>query len=247
MSWPTVSILIMTYDRPKEIRQTINALRKHLKYNGTLLWHIADDGTPEPYLANIRNEYRDLHMTATVTERKGFGANANKAYTFCMSHSDYVFFIEDDRPPNREIDLNRAIALMESGSDSNKPKAASERKQIGMIRMDGIAGHWFVMELREAKTRLGNLPYFRLRRDSPFLNLYSNRIHLVHRRFRDHYGAFPENKNLGETESFYAHRIKHDKGGPWIACLVDGIIMNHDHIGVSRQLTDRDPNYKPKS
>lgn len=245
MSWPTVSILIMTYDRPKEIRQTINALRKHLKYNGTLLWHIADDGTPEPYLANIRNDYRDLHMTATVTERKGFGANANKAYTFCLSHSDYVFFIEDDRPPIRDIDLNRAVALIESGSDSNKPGAASERKPIGLVRLDGIAGHWFLMELREAKTRLGNMPYFRILRSSPHLNVMSNRPHLMHRRFHDHYNGYPVGKNLGETETIYAHRVKHDSGGPWIACLVDGIMPLQTHIGKSRQLTPLDPNYKP--
>ena len=61
MDWPTVSILIVTYDRPVEIRKTIVALSTHLSYPGKLIYHIADDHTPDDaYLPRIKSDFREL-------------------------------------------------------------------------------------------------------------------------------------------------------------------------------------------
>jgi hypothetical protein len=243
MEWPKVSILIVTYDRIKEIKRTIYALKKHLKYQGELLWHLADDHSPGNYIDDIKREFSYLNFSATITDRKGWGKNVNKALVHCWANSDYVFLNEDDRPPIKNYDLTSGVAVLMSKDDANKPGAATERKPIGMVRYDGIAGHWLNLELREAKTEIGNINYLHVLKNSPFLNCYSNRPALTHRRFYDSYGMIPEGKGLADTESSYAHTFKHSKKGPWIVTLEDGIRLAQDHIGKSRQNSEHD---KPK-
>lgn len=245
MEHPTIAILIITYDRPREIRQTINALKQHVKYDGPIHWHLADDGSPGLYVEDIKRDYADLHFTATITDRQGFGANVNKALTYCHAKTDYVFLIEDDRPPIKTFDFDRAVALLMSNDDAGKPEAATERKPIGAIRLGGIAGHWLWLELREANTPIGVLNYLHILHNSPFLNVYSNQPYMTHRRFWSVYGMLPEGKGLADTETTFAHRVKDKADGPWICCLHDGIEVAQNHIGHSRQATDLDIGYKP--
>lgn len=241
MDFPQVSVLIVTYDRPKEIRQTIYALLKHLKYpREKLLWHLADDNSPEQYLDDIKREFKYLHFTATVTDRKGWGANVNKAQLFCQDKSDFIFLIEDDYVAQRQIDLEQGVALLASEHDRHKPEEATARKPIGLVRYDGIQAHWLNLELREAQTGIGAVHYMHILHNSPFLNVYSNRPHLKHRRFHDNYGNYEEGLNLGETESGFAHRVKHSKDRVWITVLQSGIQKSFEHIGHSRQHTELD-------
>lgn len=245
MDFPQVSVLIVTYDRPVEIRRTVYALLKHIKYpRDKLLWHICDDGTPGLYLDNIKREFKFLRFTATVTDRKGFGANVNKGFMFCLDKSDYVFAIEDDRPPKKTFDLERAVAVLSSTEDNHRPEAATRRKPIGCCRLDGISGHWFHLELRDAKTEMGTIPYLRVLHSSPHLNVYSNRPAIYHRRYRDYYGILPEGYGLADTETIYAHNVKGKKDKVWTVLLSDGIEMSHEHIGQSRQGSKEDVNYK---
>ena len=235
MSFPDVSVIIVTYDRPKEIRRTIYALKKHLKYNGKLLFHLADDSSPGTYIHDIKQEFPYLNFTATITDRKGWGANVNKALVNCWERSDFVFLIEDDRPPTKTYDFNKGVALLLSKDDAHKPEAATKRETIGLVRYDGIAGHWLNLELREAATEIGNLNYLHVLKNSPFLNCFSQHPFLSHRRFHDHYGMHPEGLSLAQTETIYAHKFKDSKTGPWIVTLDDGIALANDHIGISRQ------------
>ena len=230
MDFPQVYILIVTYDRPKEIRQVIYGLLKHLKYpREKLLWHLADDNSPGTYLEDIKREFHYLDFTATITERKGWGANVNKAMVYCWNKSSYVFLIEDDYVAQREIDLERGVALL----------MADER--IGAIRYDGISAHDLNLALREIQTDLDMIDALFIQGDSPHLNIYSNRPHLKKRKFHDVYGLYPVGQKLGETESMFAHRVK-DRyhKSPKIAVLDNGIVRAFDHIGHSRQGTNLD-------
>ena len=229
MNWPKVTVFIVTYDRPREIRLTIDALKKHLKYKGELLWHLSDDGTERPYLFEIKRDYPDLKFSSTVTERKGFGANCNKGMTNCWARSDYLFFCEDDRVVTRDMDLSSGVAVLESN------------KNIGLIRYDGVAGHALDLQLREIETDIGKVQCMVISHTSPHLNYYSNQPHLLHRRFHDKYGLYPEGMSLGRTEEAFAHRVKNKYlKGSKIAILQDGIENHWQHIGVSRQLTKHD-------
>ncbi len=220
--WPTVAICIVTFDRLREIKMTISALRTHLHYAGPLVWHIADDSSPSGYLGTILNEFNDLHFTTTVTNRQGWGTNVNKALGM-LDKYPYAFLTEDDYVAQRSIDLTAGVALMEANT------------KIGLVRYDGVAAHSLTLHLEEVESRIGRFSYMRIDKDSPHLNVYSNRPHLKHHRFHECYGYYPEGKNLGTTEEQFAHRIKDQKHCPDVAILWDGIPMAFDHIGASWQ------------
>lgn len=232
MDYPDVTVLLVTYDRPQEIRQTIEALQKCLDYKGKLRWHLADDGSPREYVPGVRRDYPTLQFTATVTGRLGWGANVNKALNFIRT--DYMFLCEDDYVALRRLDITTGIGVMMAES------------AIGLVRYDGLSAHALTLSLRELRLPWGGMQdYLLVRRDSPHLNIYSNRPHLKHRRFHDVHGLYPEGRTLGETEEAFAMRILHAQPGtPLVAALPDGIPRAFDHIGRSRQGSDQD---KPKA
>ena len=224
MDLPNVAILVVTYDRPREIRMTIDALREHLRYPpDRLRWHLADDASPGGYVGDLKRDYADLGFSVTVTDRKGWGVNVNRAMEYCWKvHGDYVFLCEDDYVALRPLDLERGVALMESVPT------------VGLVRYDGLSAHSLNLLLREADTPLGRFDFFLIEKSSPHLNIYSNRPHLKHRRFHDSYGPYAEGQRLGETEASFAHRVR-DAVGPAVAALSDGVERAFDHIGRSRQ------------
>jgi len=230
VNWPTVAILTVTYDRPAEIRRTISALKKNILYPGPLAWHIADDHSPGNYLPELKLDFRELNLSYTVTDRKGWGANVNKAMSHCWDvYDDYVFLCEDDYVSQYPIDLRLGVLLL------------WHARGLGAIRYDGIHGHELDLQLREIKTPVEKVSTLIIQGSSPHLNIYSNRPHLKHRRFHDHYGLYEEGKRLGETESEFAHRVKDGyQGGLKIATLTTGIPRAFNHIGKSRQLTELD-------
>jgi glycosyltransferase involved in cell wall biosynthesis len=232
MNWPDVTVLIVTYDRPREIRETVGALLQFITYDGHIHWHIADDSSPGPYIEDIQRDYAELGFTATRTDRAGWGANVNKALQFIKD--DYIFLIEDDYVAQRDIDLNRGVAVLDT------------HKHLGVIRYDGVTGHnGLVLILREAKTPVGTVPYMEIdHARSTHLNIYSNRPHLRHRRLHDTIGLYGEGKPLGLTETAYAHRVRNRDDCPKFAVLNDGISNAFDHIGVSRQGKEQDVFFK---
>ena len=110
-SWPPITILVYTYDRPVKIRRVLPSLQKHLKYSGRLLWRLADDGSPPGYLEGIAADFPELELGWTVTHRKGFGANANTGYKACTTK--YVLPTEDDLIITRDLDLSSGVVLMD--------------------------------------------------------------------------------------------------------------------------------------
>lgn len=226
-TFPPLTILIVTYDRPTEIRKTINGLANRLKYDGSITLHIADDNSPGSYVNDLLEDYKFLDVQHTITNRKGWGANVNKALQSITT--DYIYLNEDDYVPLVGLDLNKGVALLEANQD------------LGIVRYDGIEGHTLNLELREEDTRLGRLNYLRISKHSPHLNVYSHRPHLKHRRLHDMLGLYKEGLSLGETEEEFAHRIK-DKGDipPHVVILPSGIPRAFSHIGHSRQGSEFD-------
>jgi len=110
-AWPPITVLMYTYSRPVKIRRALASLKEHLKYSGELLWRIADDGSSPGYLDGIAADFPELELQWTVTDRKGFGANANKGYQ--ARTTKYVLPSEDDLLVVRDLDLDRGITLME--------------------------------------------------------------------------------------------------------------------------------------
>ena len=230
MDWPPVTVLLVTYNRPAEIRRTLTALQTHLRYPGLLTWHLADDHSPDAYIPALLQDFPHLHFTVSDGARGGWGHNVNLALRACPH--DYIFLCEDDYVCRRDLDLGRGVALL--GADET----------MGAVRYDGLAGHALDLLLREAQTPLGSISHLRVLKSSPHLNVYSNRPHLRHVRFHQLYGYYPEGKRLGTTEEMYAHIVK-GTAGPDVVALDDGIAPAFDHIGVSWQLSANDQELVP--
>jgi len=226
LAWPAVTVLIVTWNRPEEIRRTINALQGYLIYPN-LAWHIADDNSPGDYLPALRADFPHLKFTTTVTDRKGWGANVNLALKTIATN--YIFSCEDDYVAYHILDLETGVELMEL------------RENIGLVRYDGLSGHIGLdLSVQEAKT-MGRLDYLQIVKDkSSHLNVYSHRPHLKHVRFHKAYGSYKEGVTLGECEEDFAHRVK-GSDGPGLAILTNGIPRAFDHVGKSRQGTPEDP------
>lgn len=230
MGWPTVGVLIVTWNRPKVLRATLNALKEHLRYSGPLMWHLADDKSPGSYVHDVMAEYPELDFSYTITPRLGWGANCNTGLMYLNAKVKYIFLCEDDYIALRPIKLDQGVALLETAED------------VGVVRYDGIAGHYLNLELRECRnTPVGTFSYLRILKHSPFLYVYSHRPHLKHVRFHDYYGLYKQNIPLGATEEDFAKRVYNDKGdGPITSCLADGIQRHFDHVGKTRQGSDAD-------
>jgi len=210
-----------------EIKQTIHALRSHFIYDGTISWHIADDSSPTGYLTAIHNEFPDIHFTYTSGGGNGWGVNVNTALVSLQS-KPYIFLIEDDYVARRNLNINAGVALMQFNPE------------VCAVRYDGIAGHTLDLCLREQKTNIGTIAFMYIEKCSPHLNVYSNRPHLRHTARFDCFGQYPEHKMLGVTESEFAYRVKKKEGCADLAILANGVEMAFNHIGKSRQGSERD-------
>lgn len=225
--WPDLAVQIITYDRPNEIRRVIVALEKYLRYDGKLVWYLADDGSPGKYVLEVQRDFPKLCFQASITKRLGWGANVNKCLQ--MIGEKYIFSCEDDYIALYPLDMNKGVALLDSAAN------------IGLVRYDGLAGHRLNLAIEEIDTPLGVLQYLEILKNSRGLNVYSNRPHLKHKNFHRAYGEYPMGKPLGRTEETFAHRVKDALGrGPKIVTLETGIIRAFDHIGHSRQGTEFD-------
>lgn len=220
MNWPPVGVIIVTYNRLVEVRRTIKALQKHLHYDGSLMWHLADDQSPGSYIQHVRSYFPELHFSASITPRKGWGVNVNTALQGCKT--TYAFLCEDDYVAKRDIDLTLGVALLETKHD------------VGLVRYDGLEGHLLDLKLRTTKTSIGDVAYIIIEKSSPHLNVYSNRPHLKHERFHRFYGWYPEGRALGATEEAFAHQVKDNiTDGPKLVALADGFVRAFEHVGQS--------------
>lgn len=243
-NWPEVTILICTYNRPVEIARTVSALTDRLAYSGVLRWLVCDDSSPAGYTSKLKKSklFKDLGAEfVTTEENSGWAANVNNGLAHVAT--DYIFFLEDDKELHTVLDLDLGVALLEA-----KPN-------VGMLRYKGTAGDHVVMhqfeadisaylpEFRHGYGVQGNLTYLQLDSGSPSLWLYSNGMHLKHRRFHDFYGPYLTGLKLGATEESYAHIVKNgmkEPGAPGIAILPEWIADQTEDFGTSYQHTKAD-------
>lgn len=227
--WPDVTCLIITWNRPEEIRQVIRALQEKLHYPGEIRWHLADDTSPGSYVADIERDFPKLNFSHTITpKRSGWGINVNIALRAITT--PYIFQIEDDQLAMRKLDIEAGVFVMQ------------HVPSVGLVRYDGIEGHKLVLFMDETEKIRGRRVYFlRINRHrSERLNAYSNRPHLKHRRFHGLYGLYPEGLSLGSTELMFSLRVLVTKGTCDLAALSNGVERAFKHIGTSRQLTSED-------
>ncbi len=201
-SWPPITVLVYTYSRPMKVRKVLTSLKERLKYSGELIWRIADDGSPPGYLEGIAADFPELKLEWTVTNRKGFGANANKGYRACTTK--YVLPTEDDLFILRDLDLDTGITLMEG-----TPEIGALR--YGTAVMDTVlCGRVFMGE-----PKIAYFVFDRMR--SKYWNPCGHPT-LIQPTFYKVYGYLPESVAVGLVELAWTRRVKKMKG-PEIAIL----------------------------
>jgi glycosyltransferase involved in cell wall biosynthesis len=256
MNPPAVDVIVCTYNRPNELKKTLEALLDNLLYSGPLHFTIADDSSDPANMRKVKASaiFKQLKPTIISTEQNsGWAANNNNALR--RTDRPYVFFTEDDYILGQRLDLAAGVALLEAKPD------------VGMLRYRGTAGSHIIYHQFEADISAhyaspytdypgeeskeyqdgfglpGRIAYLQLDSGSPDLYLYSNGPHLKRRDFHAFYGLYPEGLKLGETEEQYAHIVKdgmkRDKA-PAVAILPDWVAMRFDHIGQSYQHTADD-------
>ncbi|MCK5643069.1 MAG: glycosyltransferase [Gammaproteobacteria bacterium] len=245
--WPKVSVLCITWDRPEEIRETLLALHKHLRYPRPVDLHIADDNSEAvcpKYLFDLLAWLRPFWLGEvhySVTNRKGWGANANKGLRAITERgTQLVYQTEDDYVLGRNLDLREGVTILD------------EDEKVGMVRYRGITGHRLTGTLTEIKPVQGvrqgfGLPgsvsyWWLLPELSLELYVYSHGPHLkMVDRFHGEkgYGYYAVGRPLGATEEAFAHEVK-DRPKSRVAILPDWCLMHYRHIGKSRQVGPAD-------
>jgi len=236
--FPPITIIILTYNRPVEVRRTIDALYDYLSYEGELHWLIADNTSPGSYARDLKHDYKgDKHFDVIQNPKgdRNWASNAN--YALSQNTNDLTIMLEDDFVLKTPIDLSPLAALLITNPS------------LGLIRLGGVQGHTglnvtmmehdislYLPQYRQGMGMLGRINYWQIDPHSSQLFCYSNHPQLKHRRFHVAHGLYVEGLGLGATEECFAHQVKDNllfSSSPQIAVPLELAVTYFDHIGVT--------------
>lgn len=186
--WPSVIVIIPTFNRKAILTQTINLLQKNLKYSGPWRVLVGEDSTdPEEYFgANLLEKSPVPISIHRHDHNLGLGANLNWLLK-ANPRNDFVLQMDDDHWLVQPLDITPHV------------KKLMEDETAGCIRLMGIGGHSYT-------ATLGRDLYWRISWESAEVYIASNRPHLKSiSRFHGQYGFYPEGEKLGVTEEMFCH------------------------------------------
>ena len=221
MPWPTLAVIIPTYNRAIELEKCLNALITNLNYSGRILYYIGNDGND---ISSVRVRWDTIkesaHMVKVSNGPSGsLGANLNRLIN--AADAEIMLQLDDDHILLEPLDLDPHV------------KQLTDNKAAGWIKLMQVAAHKFHAYL------IGS--YWYVVWDSDELYITSNRPHLKHRRFHQQYGLYQEGYKLGATEDSFCHTCidkgrKNDKLSRVLVPLDLHTESMWDHIGQSWQL-----------
>ena len=220
--WPNICVLLLTYNRLEYAQKTLSKARENLRYSGNILWHIADDGSPEEYRAALigTNE-----VTVSNSQRGGYGPNYNLALQVVHSYADIILPLEDDWELTRELDLDTLVEALQEG-------------KFGCIRMGYIG---YTQELRGKFLSAAGQQFLLLDPESPEPHVWAGHPRLETRDWERYVGPWPENPDLdpGTTEFLVAQRKEARQGVVWPIDLIHPRGDLWAHIGTQQARTDQ--------
>jgi hypothetical protein len=117
-----IAVVLLTYGgtpaRQHYARITTESLLENLRYDGPLIYHIADDGSPDEHLRQLALTFQNsaaaanLLPTLTRTHHEGYGANYNLAMGHVHAIADIIMPIEDDWELVRPLDLGPLVETL---------------------------------------------------------------------------------------------------------------------------------------
>lgn len=204
-----LSVIVPTYNRPWILKKTIELLKKNLIYSGDIVFYIGMDG--DLSIGKMFAGHSDI--ICIPGPNNGLGANINRLIGAC--DSDYIFQMDDDHHLQQELDVTRHIQELEWN------------ERVGWVRLMGCAYHNYRAKLKG--------DYWHIDWDSPEVYITSNRPHVKHRRFHEHFGMYPEGVKLGQTEEIFCQQCK-DKYDKRYNVVMPVRDIEWGHVGDSWQL-----------
>lgn len=216
-----ITIILATYERTEYAVQTILCAKRNLRYPN-LYWYVSDDGSRPEHFDAVMTALKDEKVLGSHNERISYGAGLNRGVEYARQVGDLVLPLEDDWCLSQELDLYRYAALL------------MENEQVGMVRMgylnanlEGfVYGHSgaLYLDLNDTETRQGSNRAF------------AGHPSLIHRRYFEMFGKYPERWQPGETEIGMGEQFKF--GGPAIVWpLALGEHGPWQHIGGQQSYT----------
>lgn len=217
---PDVIINLITFNRLEDALQTIRSVKEHLVWPN-VGWHIADDGSPEGYVDQLRAEIGpgyEVTVTNAQPDRiangnhQQVGRNMNLGAKEAFRRADLVLWLEDDWELKEDLNLGPFVNLLQ------------ERSEIGMVRL----GYLHLDLEAEILGAAGNL-WWLLKRTGHHYT-FAGHPSLRHKRFYDCYGEYDEGLDIGATEDTFCSRFENKVDGPgivWPAWLGERIFYDH--------------------
>ncbi len=184
-----IAIILLTYKRTAYALRTINAVETFL--TGTDWgWFIADDGSEGSHVSRIVDRINLVggHSLEDIYSKKSsYGAMANQALQKAWTAGyDITMLLEDDWEMHMLWDASQTISLLKS------------KQEIGMVRLGYLSSGASALLLDDALGSVWVLDDSETRNRS--LYAWAGHPSLVHKRYFEKHGLFPERFQPGETE-----------------------------------------------
>jgi glycosyltransferase involved in cell wall biosynthesis len=210
-----LGILLLTYDRLQYARATLESLAANLRWSGDLHIHIADDGSPPEYRAELAALVEELWpehgRSVTNAKRSGYGANFNQATQVLHPTCDVVLPLEDDWELERELNLDRYAAAL--GGD------------VQCIRL-GYLG--LTQPLRGEVRYVADVPLLIFDPNSEERHVSAGHPRIETVQYERNIGPWAEGLNPGATEFDWCGREASRRGVAWpLDIRVPGDLFGH--------------------
>ena len=199
MLYPPLAIVVTTYNRKALACATVKALVENLRYAGSVIWHISDDGSESGHTDAIRAQLPEgSSVTVSNVRRNGVGASKNAGLREVFKVTPLVLLTEDDWELSRTWDITPHADVLLNEPDT------------GMIRLG-----WLLHGIDARLVELRGHNYWKLKPGSSrYVN--SSQISLRHKRFYDKLGYHKEAINTGGEELDMCYRYNDTPNPPAI-------------------------------
>jgi GT2 family glycosyltransferase len=208
--WPTVAVLIPTFNRGELLNQNLRYLGANLKYEGSVKILVGDDSNDDSLV--FLPEQSTVESTFPIqywrnTERLGLGGNLNKLIEMAGSETLLAIAMDDDHRLVKPLDITPFV------------KKLLEDPAAGWIRLMGTDSHKLSANLEGA--------FWRVSWWSSELYITSFRAHIFKLQdWSSMYGPYPVTEKIGQCEEKFAHicidiaRERINRGLPTLDVLV---------------------------
>ena len=230
MTWPTVAVVLLTYERTDYACATLESAMDYMTYSGPLALHIADDGSDAEHIKRLARQVETIpghfsQETWTNSERRGYGASYNAATQVVHEIAEIILPLEDDWVLTRLLNLDPLVeALMQ-------PDALFDCIRLGYIG--------YTQPLRGEFCYVSGAHYLRLDPSSPEPHVFAGHPRLETRARQRRVGPWIEGLDPGTTEYEVARRQEAREGVVWPLDLVHPRGGLFAHIGAVQARSDQ--------